>query len=155
MRKPLRTIPVVDKELVEVLNEIEKHEGSGEPPNLKRSVSDRDLISSLAKFRLLKTRHEKLNFLRKHCKEILRITKASEDFGINKVCRQRYQDKYSCNLVFKTNKIFLFLLFCLKIFPFYDEKIVKKLCVRACGRSSVAYHVFSKVERLYYFYSQN
>ena len=79
IKKTTKTVPVIR------LDEINYYEGSGEIP--KRSSSN-ELFTLLAKFRLLKTRQSKLEFLRKQCKKILKITKYSSNFGINKACRQ-------------------------------------------------------------------
>ena len=76
LRRKLRAIPVVDKNLVEVLNDNSTFR------------SDKDFIAHLKRLR-----QDKFNFLRKYCIEILMLTKNSTDFGINKVCRQNIPEK--------------------------------------------------------------
>ena len=93
-KRSLKAIPIDERVFADISEELENvnydnnYESSGKLKNLKQSMNDADLINSLIKFRSLKTHHQKINFLRKYCHEILKITKKANGFGINKVCRQ-------------------------------------------------------------------
>ena len=65
--------------------------GGGSWSEVKRSVTSNDanFAKTIAEdFRRLRTTEEKLQFFRKMCKEILKVTKYNSRFSINKVCRQ-------------------------------------------------------------------